>query len=54
MSALPAGIPMFTKDLTQEAGRAGTALPEQAPPVHHALHDGRHDRLIAQAIGLIQ
>jgi hypothetical protein len=24
------------------------------PAVHHALHDARHDRLIAQAIGLIQ
>jgi hypothetical protein len=29
-------------------------LAEQAPPVHHALHDARHNRIIAQAIGLIQ
>jgi len=27
---------------------------ERAPPVHHALHDARHKRIIAQAIGLIQ
>ena len=32
---------------------AGT-LPEQTPPVHHALPDARHSRLIAQAVGLIQ
>jgi hypothetical protein len=54
MSALPAEIPMFIRDLMQEADRAVITLPEQAPPVHHALHDARHDRLIAQAIGLIQ
>ena len=53
MSDLPAEIPMFVKDLMQESQRA-PALPEQAPPVHHALHDARHDPLIAQAIGLIQ
>jgi hypothetical protein len=45
---------MFTRDLMQEADRTGTALPEQAPPVHHALHDARHNRRIAQAIGLVQ
>jgi hypothetical protein len=50
MNALPAEIPMVTRDLMQEADRTGTGLPEQAPPVHHALHD-RH---IAQAIGLIR
>jgi hypothetical protein len=54
MNSLPAEIPMVTRDLMQEADRTGTALPEQALPVHHALHDARHDRLIAQAIGLIQ
>lgn len=54
MSELPAEIPMFVKDLMQESDRVGTALPQQPPPVHHALHDARHDRLIAQAIGLIQ
>jgi len=54
MSTLPAEVPMFTRDLMQEADRTGVTLPEQAAPVHHALHDARHDRLIAQAIGLIQ
>jgi 3' exoribonuclease, RNase T-like len=53
MSGLPAEIPMFVRDLMQESGRGSAALPEQAPPVHHALHDARHDRRIAQAIGLI-
>jgi hypothetical protein len=53
MSALPPEIPRFTRDLMQEANRSGITLPEQAPLVHHALHDARHDRLIAQAIGLI-
>ncbi len=54
MSGLPAEIPMFVKDLMQESGRVAAALPQQAPPVHHALHDARHDRRIAQAIGLIR
>jgi hypothetical protein len=43
-----------SKVFLDTAGRTGTALPEQAPPVHHALHDARHDRLIAQSIGLIK
>src|SRR5690348_269177 len=47
--ALPAEIPMFTRYLMQEAGRTGITLPEQAPPVPHALHDAQHNRLIAQA-----
>jgi hypothetical protein len=38
----------------QEADRTGVTLAEQAPPVHRALHDARHKRIIAQAIGLIQ
>jgi hypothetical protein len=46
VNALPAEIPMVTRDLMKEDGRAG-----QAPPPH-ALHDARHDRLITQAIGL--
>ena len=53
MSALPAEIPAFVRDLMQESDRAGASLPEQAPPIHHALHDARHDRLIAKAVGLI-
>ena len=54
MSALPAEMPMFTRDLMQEADRSGITLPEQDPPVHHALHDARHEHLIAQAIGLVK
>jgi 3' exoribonuclease, RNase T-like len=53
MSDLPPEIPGFTSDLRQEARRAGTLLPAQAPPVHHALSDARHDLAIATAIGLI-
>lgn len=34
MNALPAEIPVFTRDLMQEADRTGTAMPEQAPPMH--------------------
>jgi hypothetical protein len=54
MSELPPEVPMFTRDLMQEADRIGGTLPEQAPPAHHALLDARHDRVIAQAIGLIR
>ena len=54
MNALPAEIPMFTRDLMQEADRTGTGIPGQESPVHHALHDARHSRLITRAIGLIQ
>jgi hypothetical protein len=32
----------------------GTALLVQAAPAHRAPRDARHDRLIAQAIGLTQ
>lgn len=53
LSDLPPVIPGFTQDLMQEAYRSGTATPEQKPPVHHALHDARHDLAIAVTIGLI-
>jgi hypothetical protein len=52
MSSLPPEIPAFTRDLMQEASRHEVPLPAQQPPVHHALHDARHDLLIASAIGL--
>ena len=45
---------MFTRDLMQEADQTGVTLPEQARPVHHAMHGARHNCLIAQAIGLTQ
>ena len=53
LNDLPAAIPAFTHDLMQEARRHQAAAPSQQPPVHHALHDARHDRAIAAAIGLI-
>ncbi|MBO0802842.1 MAG: 3'-5' exoribonuclease [Nocardiopsaceae bacterium] len=52
MSDLPPEIPAFTLDLMQEARRHAGPLPAQRPPVHHALHDARHDLLIATTIGL--
>lgn len=52
MSDLPPEIPAFTLDLMQEARRYDGPLPAQPPPVHHALHDARHDLLIAATIGL--
>lgn len=38
----------------QEADRVSAVLPQQEPPVHHALADARHDLRIAAAIGLIE
>lgn len=52
MSDLPPEVPGFTLDLMQETRRHEGPLPAQPPPVHHALHDARHDRLIATTIGL--
>lgn len=52
MSDLPPEIPAFPMDLMQEARRHDGQLPAQRPPVHHALHDARHDLLIAATIGL--
>ena len=49
MAKLPEGIPKRTGDLKQEAVRLGNPrVPEQVGPVHHALHDARHDRDIAR------
>jgi hypothetical protein len=46
MSARPEGVPMWTRDLKQEADRLGNPpVPEQDPATeHHALHDAQHDR----------
>lgn len=49
MSNLPAGIPMWTNDLRQEAARLGLAdddMPQQASGHHNALADARHNRVI--------
>lgn len=53
LSDLPSVVPGWIQDLMQEARRSGIATPEQAPPIHHALHDARHDLAIASAIDLI-
>lgn len=48
MSALPAGVPMYTCDLQQEARRLGNpAVPKQAAGAHNALADARHNQVIA-------
>jgi len=48
MSELPAGIPMWTWDLKQEAVRLGNPrVPPQDPATrHHALHDARWNRKV--------
>lgn len=51
MSQLPAGIPMWTNDLRQEAARLGLTdadMPEQAAGHHNALADARHNRVMAE------
>lgn len=48
MIALPDGIPMFTRDIQQEAARLGVpwdALPQQEAGHHNALADARHNRV---------
>lgn len=45
MIDLPSGIPMFTRDIQQEAARQGyawDALPQQDEGLHNALADARH------------
>jgi hypothetical protein len=45
MIDLPEGLPMFTRDIQQEAARLGVAeLPQQAEGEHNALADARHCR----------
>jgi hypothetical protein len=53
MTALPAGVPMFTNDLKQEATRLGMTdddLPQQPNGVHNALADARHNLVRAVAL----
>ena len=49
MIDLPAGIPMFTHDIQQEARRLGipwNALPKQEAGEHNALADARHNQTV--------
>lgn len=49
MIALPAGVPMFTHDIQQEARRLGLTwedLPQQQEGEHNALADARHNQLV--------
>lgn len=51
MVDLPEGIPMFTRDLQQEAARLGLKdkdLPKQAEGLHNALADARHNKVVAE------
>lgn len=48
MVDLPEGMPMFTRDLQQEAARLGLKdLPQQAEGLHNALADARHNKVVA-------
>lgn len=49
MIDLPAGVPMFTNDIQQEARRLGIAwdaLPKQESSEHNALADARHNQVV--------
>ncbi|WP_141579646.1 3'-5' exoribonuclease [Actinomadura sp. WMMA1423] len=51
MVDLPDGVPMFTRDLQQEAARLGNPpLPEQAGGFHNALADARHVKTVAESL----
>lgn len=54
MVNLPAGIPMWTNDLRQEAQRLGNpAMPEQVAGVHNALADAQHNLVMARFLDAI-
>jgi hypothetical protein len=49
MIDLPEGMPMFTRDIQQEAARLGlkdSDLPQQGEGLHNALSDARHNRVV--------
>lgn len=49
MVDLPDGVPMFTRDIQQEAARLGIAwdaLPQQEGGMHNALADARHNQVV--------
>lgn len=48
MMDLPEGMPMFTRDLQQEASRLGLSdkdMPQQVDGLHNALADARHAKV---------
>lgn len=54
MMSLPAGIPLFTRDLKQECDRLGNPpLPDQVSGEHNALADARHNLMRARALGIV-
>jgi hypothetical protein len=54
MVDLPAGVPMWTNDLKQEAVRLGNPeLPEQVGAEHNALADARHVKAMAEALAVV-
>ncbi|MFL1441810.1 3'-5' exoribonuclease domain-containing protein [Nocardiopsis protaetiae] len=52
MVDLPPGLPMFTRDLQQEADRRDLAVPEQESGLHNALADARHVMSVLRAWGI--
>lgn len=46
MVKLPAGLPMFTRDIMQAADGVPTGLPEQESGLHNALEDARHVKVM--------
>lgn len=49
MIDLPKGVPMFTRDLKQEAMRLGSPrMPEQVSGEHNALADAQHNLTMAR------
>jgi hypothetical protein len=55
MVSLPRGVPMFTRDLKQEAERLGNpTMPEQATGHHNALADARHNLAMGEFLKTIR
>jgi hypothetical protein len=55
MIALPAGVPMFTNDIQQEARRLGISedeFPIQSGGLHNALADARHNQTVRRWLRL--
>lgn len=52
----PHGVPMYTRDLQQEADRLGVSdavLPKRDGGEHHALADAKYHLTIARALGIV-
>ncbi|MFB8760935.1 3'-5' exoribonuclease domain-containing protein [Nocardiopsis alba] len=52
MVDLPRGIPMFTRELRQEAASRGLEVPEMTAGAHDALEDARHVLRVLRAWGV--